>query len=305
MIIRQYGWRGIPDVWLQPEIVWGPIFNSLDMSKEIVISVKSDSERGNLSISFNPNYIPPQQKSVIPPDQARISTEDRPAQLSSLDFDYADRDGRTIQKSHLFTTPQGEHILHIDSVSSHPRTAIYFPSREHSGMTQTADYFSRVAEMGREREVVGPLSILDPRLEILKVIAIGGRPQVHGQLKGFGKTLPINLMGEGFEKLLAIFAAIVSGNFHYVFVDEIENGLHHSAMVDIWQSLRMAVGKYDCQLFATTHSYECLQAAHEALSDIRNDFRYIRLDRQDGNISAKVADYDMIGSAIRSRMEVR
>lgn len=66
-----------------------------------------------------------------------------------------------------------------------------------------------------------------------------------------------------------------------------------------------AARQYDCQILATTHSHECLRAAYEALSDMRNDFRYIRLDRQGDKIQAKVSNYEMIGAAIQTNLEVR
>lgn len=305
MIIRQFGWRGIPEVFLQPESVWGPVFYDQDMSQEIQISVKGDSERGSARFVFNKQYVPPQATGVIPPEQASVKTDDRMPRMESLDIDYADRDGRVVQRSHLYTTPQGTPSLHVDFASYRPRSAVFIPSRSHITPNQITDGFSHLAKRGNEGEVISVLRVIEPRLENLKVITTGGVPLVQGKLSGLSKTLPINLMGEGIEKILSIIISIVSGNHHYILIDEIENGLHHTVLADLWKMIGKAVRQYDCQLIATTHSDECMEAAHEALPEMREDFRYIRLDRQDGNISAKVADYDMIGSAIRSRMEVR
>ena len=43
-------------------------------------------------------------------------------------------------------------------------------------------------------------------------------------------------MGEGVEKVLSIIATVVSGNIHYLLIDEIENGLHYSVMTDILEN---------------------------------------------------------------------
>ncbi len=305
MIIRLFGWRGIPEVILQPESVWGPVFYDQNMSQAIHIFVESDLEAGSAKFVFNKQYMPPQVSGVIPPEQASVKTEDRAPRMEALDIDYTDRDGRVIQRSHLYTTPQGTPALHIDIPSSRVRPAVFIPSRSHIIPNQITDGFSQIAKSGMEEEVVDILRIVEPRLMNLKVITTGGIPLVHGKLEGLTKTLPINLMGEGIERILSIAVSIISGGYHCILLDEVENGLHHSVMTDLWKMIGKAARQYNCQILATTHSDECLEAAHEALSDMRDDFRYIRLDRQDGLITAKVADYEMIGTAIRTRMEVR
>ncbi len=49
-------------------------------------------------------------------------------------------------------------------------------------------------------------------------------------------------------------------------VDEIENGFHYSVLEDVWQAMAIGAEKNDTQIFATTHSFECIQAAHEAFT---------------------------------------
>ena len=50
-----------------------------------------------------------------------------------------------------------------------------------------------------------------------------------------------------------------------VLVDEIENGLHHSVLPKVWQAVDTTAKQFNAQVFATTHSFECAEAAHEAL----------------------------------------
>jgi len=59
-------------------------------------------------------------------------------------------------------------------------------------------------------------------------------------------------------------------------------------------------------VIATTHSYECLEAAYNGLSgDLKEDFTYLRLDRIDDETQAKIFDYDMLKVAIDTNSEVR
>jgi AAA15 family ATPase/GTPase len=45
-----------------------------------------------------------------------------------------------------------------------------------------------------------------------------------------------------------------------VLFDEIENGIHYHSMSAVWGSLVKQCRKNKVQLFATTHSRECLEA---------------------------------------------
>ena len=88
-----------------------------------------------------------------------------------------------------------------------------------------------------------------------------------------------------------------------VLVDEIENGLHHSVMPDVWRAVNRAAREFDTQVVATTHSFECVEAAHKGLE--KDDFRYHRLDVEGRNTRCVTYDSEMIEAAIRHNLEVR
>lgn len=49
-----------------------------------------------------------------------------------------------------------------------------------------------------------------------------------------------------------------------VLIDEIENGLHHSVLAKVWEGIFQWAIKYNVQVFASTHSIECIHAFHHA-----------------------------------------
>ena len=53
----------------------------------------------------------------------------------------------------------------------------------------------------------------------------------------------------------------------YLFLDEIENGIHHTVQKEIWKSISNVARELDIQVFATTHSYEMIKAAYDAFSE--------------------------------------
>ena len=91
-----------------------------------------------------------------------------------------------------------------------------------------------------------------------------------------------------------------------VLIDEFENGLHYSALVDAWKAVGAAARQSNVQVFATTHSWECVLAAHRAFAESdEDDFRLHRLERRDGEVVALTYDQEQLDTAIEFNFEVR
>ena len=78
----------------------------------------------------------------------------------------------------------------------------------------------------------------------------------------FKLRLPIGSYGDGMRRLLAISLALVGTKDRCLLIDEIDIGLHWTVMEDMW---RACGGRprnvYDVQVFATTHSYDCIKGS--------------------------------------------
>ncbi len=149
------------------------------------------------------------------------------------------------------------------------------------------------------------LKIIEPRLSRLASVAVPGGSMLHGDI-GIGHLVPLPLMGGGMVRLANLILHIGNAPKGVVLVDEIENGLHHSVMSKVWKAIALAARQSDTQVFATTHSWECIRAAHEAFaSEETYDFRLHRLDRINGEISAVTYDQGVLASALKHELEVR
>jgi AAA15 family ATPase/GTPase len=106
--------------------------------------------------------------------------------------------------------------------------------------------------------------------------------------------------------VLSIVLAIANAPGGVVLIDEVENGLHHSVLVKVWQAIADAAERADAQVFATTHSYECIQAAHKAFHEHRpSDLRLFRLDRVDSEIRVAAFNETTLETSIDMSLEVR
>jgi len=183
------------------------------------------------------------------------------------------------------------------------------PSRylESSGRPSDTDIneYSEVEVTGRQGELVSSLQKLEPRLERLSLIVIAGEPEIHGDL-GQQRLVPIAYIGEGFRRLLSILLAIANCQGGAVLIDEIENGIHHSILEDVWSAIAEMARKADVQVFATTHSYECITAAHRAFqSDGTYDLRLHRLERENDQVRSVTYDQESLETSVAFHWEVR
>jgi hypothetical protein len=76
-------------------------------------------------------------------------------------------------------------------------------------------------------------------------------------------------------------------------------------MPDVWRGIAEAAKVFNCQVFCTTHSLECVSAANEALNSTTHDYCYVRLAKIDETVSGKYFDKELLNYAIESEMEIR
>jgi len=171
--------------------------------------------------------------------------------------------------------------------------------------SEDAELFSKLVKQGREGFALEALKKLEPRLERLEVLIESGVALIHGQVR-LRQPIPLAWMGDGvvrFADVLLLFTKTENG---VVLLDEIENGLHYTVLEDVWRAIAEAARVFNVQVFATTHSFECIEAAHRAFrGEHANEFRLLRLERVKGKIRAFDYDPDVLEAAIQMNAEVR
>jgi energy-coupling factor transporter ATP-binding protein EcfA2 len=94
------------------------------------------------------------------------------------------------------------------------------------------------------------------------------------RLKKGKDRIPIGSMGDGIWRMLGLALAAVHAGGGYLLVDEIDTGLHHTVMKNMWRFLYECATRFDVQIIATTHSRDCYQSlaviCREEVSDSSN-----------------------------------
>lgn len=178
-------------------------------------------------------------------------------------------------------------------------------SRRGQAVSEDAELFGKIDVLDQLDDIVNCLKIIEPRLTRLSTVYVNDMPIIHGDI-GLEKLLPLSYMGEGMTRLTSFLLRLFDAKNGVVFIDEIENGFHYSIMEQIWGAINNISKKYNVQVFATTHSYECVKSAHKAfLNEAEYDFCYYRLDRFEEEITAASYTKDALNYALKTDIEVR
>ncbi len=140
--------------------------------------------------------------------------------------------------------------------NGHPHRVVGFLDFKLSSM-QSA--WNAVLEKKREEEIVRAMRILMPTIDSIYFRAGDHREGILIGREDVELRLPIGTYGDGMQRLLAISLALVSTENGCLLIDEIDTGLHWTVMEDMWRLVVEAARRYDVQVFATTHSYDCIR----------------------------------------------
>jgi AAA domain, putative AbiEii toxin, Type IV TA system len=152
------------------------------------------------------------------------------------------------------------------------------------------------------------LAKVDPRIQRVRV-----DPTPEGNIVaidiGLSEMIPLSQAGQGIGRLVHMLSELIGENAQVCIIDEIENGLHHTALKDIWRGIAEISQTLGVQVFATTHSNECLQAAHAVFHDEdpnhEHEFAVIQLMRVRDQITGKVMNEERVDDALAANIELR
>jgi len=70
----------------------------------------------------------------------------------------------------------------------------------------------------------------------------------------------INKYGDGIKHYISIICSLYACENGYLFIDEIENGIHYALYDKLWEIIFKVAQEQNVQVFVTTHSKECIES---------------------------------------------
>ena len=277
------------------ETFWKPLFFALNTAGAIKISGRH-SLIGDLELTI---ALDRHVTTEVPRDKAGSALTEARASERLLTFTYTDpeagtRTGRARETAETvaFDGTDNDYIAFAAAMLKSGRGDI----------KQDAVNLGRLRKRKVGDLLLEALQVVDSRLQAIEDNASSGAPMIWVDV-GLPELLPLPVMGQGLTHVarLVLDATVVQNGV--LLVDEIENGLHHAAMPAVWRAVSKAAERFNVQVFATTHSFECVQAAHAALGP--DGFRLHRLEVVGGIARCVTYDDDALDGAVRHNLEVR
>jgi predicted ATPase len=170
---------------------------------------------------------------------------------------------------------------------------------------ESAKRFSALSKDGKGQKVIDSLKSEFPYLRSLSVEYSSSVPSVFAEVEGQRRKFPVGLISDGVNKLLSILLGIASFPNGTVLIDQIEDGFYFKKLPSIWKVIHEFAKENHTQIFATTHSGECLNALLPQLEMNEGDFALLRAARSDESTQFSVINGRRFGSALSQEFELR
>ena len=168
--------------------------------------------------------------------------------------------------------------------------------------------------------IIEALQIIEPNVENISFIkSINYRRSKYRssqrtpivKLSNHSQPFPLSSMGDGILRILQLVLKLHSARGGILLIDEFDNGLHHSVQTKVWELVFSLAENFKIQVFATTHSSDCVKAFSKVSKD-REDIEGILIQigkssrkSNFGNVIANILDENQLATFIKSDFEVR
>ena len=297
--VRANIFRDFPFLSIQ---LWPTYFHNMDpnLPIEIVGQIRETMEKQHLLIrprQHNSRAIESltsdlESRKLVPTNAEPIT------ELNGLQLEYTsshDPDEKIISSVYLEKDQlidEGAKDRHIKGIFVNPFT-----------LADWKDRFDAVQQKKLVPEVVFLLKKIEPQMLDLRLNKIG----LLSADIGLSQLIPANLLGGGIAKCLSIALAMLDYKDGIVLIDEIENGLHHSTQQKIWKAVINWAQELNVQVFATTHSNECVKAFNNSIDTtlFKSEAKLFRIERKDEKFRAVEYSKELLAESLESNWEVR
>lgn len=167
--------------------------------------------------------------------------------------------------------------------------------------------WDNVALTSAEDDVVEALRLVAPSVDRITLVGdrTAGRIPVV-RVEGYPRPVPLGSMGDGMNRVLGVVLSLANARDGVLVVDEFENGVHYTVLPDLWRLVFRTAQRLNVQVFASTHSWDCIQAFQLAAADDSNEEAVlVRLEASARGVRSTVFGEDDLAVVTRQHVEVR
>jgi hypothetical protein len=146
--------------------------------------------------------------------------------------------------------------------------------------------YSQARLEGTSENLTHLMSLLDPEIKGFEILQPEEEPVLYIKHATHG-PVPLSVYGDGIRRTLLLAESVAKAKGGILLIDEIETGIHVSALGGIYSWLVRICRDFDVQLFVTTHSLEAIDALLAADTTPGEDVVAFKLGRHEGQSTVK------------------
>lgn len=292
MIRQQLGLRNMVERAAGQEKDWAMLVYDMDEQRKIEIEVQSSSMKRSLTCEISST-----DDSLMPDEAILPQLNNNP--LSVMHILYQTDQGGIYQ---------GDIFSNNQYVEKKREGNLQFPNvyilRSSVLTNHQINALANLDQANQMGMVLGILRLIEPSIRGLSILPTGNGNEIYADV-GLPRKLPLKMLGDGMGHVLSFILAMVIAKNGILLIDEIENGIYHQMQTKLWQQIDFLSQRFDCQVFATTHSYECLQALYQA-TESSKELSYFRLEKnREQEVFVEPYSREELGQALAMNWEVR
>ncbi|MBA7474165.1 hypothetical protein ES707_09513 [subsurface metagenome] len=212
--------------------------------------------------------------------------------------------------------------------TSAPPGPAYVPARS-TDIQDMARQWDAVALRAEGDRVIDCLRIVEPieRISAVEHPTLSGQRMFMVRLTNSSEPVPLRSLGDGTIHMLQIALALetarngnekdaaqrtlfddaeASALLRMLLIDEVENGIYHGILPKLWKFIIEGARRFGVQVFATTHSFDCVRAfGAAAAADPESEGVVMRLEKHGDKNKVILYDKEEISTAVEQGIEVR
>ena len=279
-------------------------FYRLNTDSNIVFNGKYGTNIRNVEIEYEETLSP---VLTIPTNPGTSNVNDKIYSLN-LNTEISSTEDNSSQKKEYHTSIRFEGktkatVTGIDSSYKEELECVYITANE--PFHNNVELFATLLENKQENFVFDMLRKVEPNLK--DIVSANG--ELLADI-GMEKRIPIQLLGDGIRKLLSVILHIYGSKKKVLLIDEVDNGLHYSAMPTLWTAILEVAKITDTQIFVTTHNLDSIKELANVLEEKGNEYQemisaFKLIKRNTDELIALNYDYEKFDYSIKQEMEMR
>jgi ABC-type cobalamin/Fe3+-siderophores transport system ATPase subunit len=277
--------------------LWGDMFHNFNFSKPAVVTLTgTQNHNRTLRVTARGEKNPLTAPNRIARRSGKVAVEPIP-----IEFRW-----QIPLRNDLVVYPRfDDGRLYLPHMPETEIQATFFAANRTYSAMETAQRFSSLSKLYQDEKFVRMFTEHFQRITGLSIQSSAQVPMLFADVTSIAEKIPLSLTSGGMNKLAAILLTPANQPGGVVLIDEIESGFYHKRLPQIWRSIYALAVEYKSQVFASTHSAECLEAVSALAAEHPDDFSLIRPVMEGGETVLRQFSGSRFVTAMEEQIDIR